>query len=193
MRPDDERCWQATQERDARLDGTFVVGVRTTGIYCRPSCPARALRRNMTFLDSPAAARRMGLRACRRCHPDEVAREWVRRDLEPVTPFDGERLRDFLGRRAVPGIEEVDGEVYRRSLMLPGGPAIAELDLGPDRAVARVRLAERGELPEALRRLRALTAADFDPAPMLDVLGPLAAGAPGLRAPGTVDRFELAV
>ena len=60
MRPDDERCWAATQERDARMDGAFVVGVRTTGIYCRPSCPARALRRNMTFLDSPAAARRPG-------------------------------------------------------------------------------------------------------------------------------------
>ena len=146
MRPDDERCWQATQERDARLDGAFVVGVRTTGIYCRPSCPARALRRNMTFLDSPAAARRMGLRACRRCHPDEVAREWVRRDLKPVAPFDGERLREFLGRRAVPGIEEVDGDVYRRSLALPGGEAIAELDLGEDRAVARVRLADAGDL-----------------------------------------------
>src|SRR4051794_7365389 len=193
MRPDDERCWQATQERDARLDGAFVVGVRTTGIYCRPSCPARALRRNMTFLDSPAAARRAGLRACRRCHPDSAAREWVSRDLEPIAPFDGERLREFLGRRAVPGIEEVDGDVYRRSLALPGGEAVAELKLGEDRAVARVRLSDPEDLPEALRRLRALTAADFDPAPMLGVLGPLAAGAPGLRAPGTVDRFELAV
>ena len=193
MRPDDERCWAATQERDARLDGAFVVGVRTTGIYCRPSCPARALRRNMTFLDSPAAARRMGLRACRRCHPDAVAREWATRDLRPVAPFDGDRLRAFLGQRAIPGVEEVEGDVYRRSIVLPGGPAIAELDLGEDRAVARVRLSDRHDLPEAIRRLRSLTAADFDPAPMLAVLGPLAAGAPGLRAPGTVDRFELAM
>jgi AraC family transcriptional regulator of adaptative response / DNA-3-methyladenine glycosylase II len=193
MRPDDERCWQATQERDARLDGAFVVGVRTTGIYCRPSCAARALRRNMTFLDSPAAARRMGLRACRRCHPDDVAREWVRHDLKPVSPFDGDRLRAFLGQRAVPGVEEVDGDVYRRSLALPGGPAIAELDLGQDRAVARVRLTVEDDLPEALRRLHSLTAASFEPAPMLAVLGPLAADAPGLRAPGTVDRFELAI
>jgi AraC family transcriptional regulator of adaptative response / DNA-3-methyladenine glycosylase II len=193
LRPDDERCWEATQARDARLDGTFVVGVRTTGIYCRPSCPARALRRNMTFLDSPATARRMGLRACKRCHPDDAAREWVRRDLAPRAPFDGDRLLAFLATRAVAGVEEVHGSIYRRSLALPGGPAVVELDLGADRAVARVRLTDRADLREALGRLRSLTASDFDPAPMLAVLGPLAAGAPGLRAPGTVDRFELAI
>jgi AraC family transcriptional regulator, regulatory protein of adaptative response / methylated-DNA-[protein]-cysteine methyltransferase len=70
---DDEARWAATGRRDSSLDGQFVMGVLTTGIYCRPSCPARRpLRRNVRFYSTPAAAQRAGLRACRRCKPDEV-------------------------------------------------------------------------------------------------------------------------
>ena len=61
-------------ERDSRYDGAFVVAVRTTRIYCRPSCSGRPLPRNRSFLPSPAAARREGYRACKRCRPDEAAR-----------------------------------------------------------------------------------------------------------------------
>jgi AraC family transcriptional regulator, regulatory protein of adaptative response / methylated-DNA-[protein]-cysteine methyltransferase len=69
-----ETRWNAVLERDARADGRFVFAVETTGIYCRPSCPARRpLRKNVTFFDDGAAARRMGFRACKRCHPDGVA------------------------------------------------------------------------------------------------------------------------
>src|SRR3954471_1807875 len=78
-------------ERDSRYDGAFVVAVRTTGVYCRPSCSGRPLPRNRSFLPSPAAARRAGYRACKRCKPDFV----VGLDL------------DFFGARAVAGIEEV--------------------------------------------------------------------------------------
>jgi AraC family transcriptional regulator, regulatory protein of adaptative response / DNA-3-methyladenine glycosylase II len=87
-------------ERDSRYDGAFVVAVRTTRIYCRPSCPGRPLPRNRSFLPSPATARREGYRACKRCRPDEA----VGLDL------------GFFAARAVTGVEEiVDGE-YRRTL-----------------------------------------------------------------------------
>lgn len=70
-RPDPERCWQAVCERDARFDGRFVFSVRSTGIYCRPSCPARRPRReNVDFHDSPTAAEAAGFRPCRRCSPN---------------------------------------------------------------------------------------------------------------------------
>lgn len=62
--------WQAVLGRDRRADGSFVYGVRTTGIYCRPSCPARRPRpENVTLFDTPRAAEAAGLRPCRRCHP----------------------------------------------------------------------------------------------------------------------------
>jgi AraC family transcriptional regulator of adaptative response / DNA-3-methyladenine glycosylase II len=68
---DGDACYRAVQSRDARFDGSFVTAVRTTGIYCRPSCPALTPRRgNVTFFGSAAAAQRAGFRACRRCRPD---------------------------------------------------------------------------------------------------------------------------
>ena len=73
-RLDDETRWEAVARRDAGFDGRFFVGVLTTGIYCRPSCPARRpLRRNVRFYATPEQARRDGLRACKRCKPDEPA------------------------------------------------------------------------------------------------------------------------
>src|SRR5258706_13809650 len=68
------RYWRATMTRDARADGTFVLAVRSTHIYCRPSCPARrSLRRNVVFFHSGAEAEQQGFRPCRRCRPNEVA------------------------------------------------------------------------------------------------------------------------
>src|SRR2546423_11074996 len=68
------RYWQATLSRDARADGTFVLAVRSTHIYCRPSCPARRpLRRNVTFFRTQEEAERHGFRPCRRCRPNEIA------------------------------------------------------------------------------------------------------------------------
>lgn len=66
---DDER-WQAVLARDQHHDGEFIFAVRSTGIYCRPSCPARRPRReNVRFFADPMAAERAGFRACRRCQP----------------------------------------------------------------------------------------------------------------------------
>lgn len=67
---DDER-WTAVVERDAGADGSFVLAVRTTKIYCRPSCPARTPHRHNTeFYPRPEDARTAGYRPCKRCHPD---------------------------------------------------------------------------------------------------------------------------
>ena len=82
---DDEARYRVLESSDARFDGVFYAGVTTTGIYCRPSCPARTpLRRNVRFYRSAAKAQSAGLRACRRCRPDVVpgAPEWsTRADL----------------------------------------------------------------------------------------------------------------
>ena len=70
MKLDSETCWNAVRERDSTKDGTFVYGVLTTGVYCRPSCASRrALRKNVRFFATPADAERAGLRACLRCKP----------------------------------------------------------------------------------------------------------------------------
>lgn len=67
-----ERYWQATLHRDARADGTFFFAVRSTQIYCRPSCPARRpLRRNTLFFRTPQDAEKQGFRPCQRCRPKE--------------------------------------------------------------------------------------------------------------------------
>ncbi len=74
LTPDaDEASWHAVTERNQTADGTFYYAVRTTGIYCRPSCPARRPRReNVAFFETTAQAQAAGYRACRRCTPDEV-------------------------------------------------------------------------------------------------------------------------
>src|SRR5689334_3789945 len=70
----DEERWQAVVSRDREADGVFYYSVRTTGVYCRPSCAARVPRReNVCFHPTGAAAERAGFRACRRCHPDETS------------------------------------------------------------------------------------------------------------------------
>ena len=73
---DDEARWRIALAKDRRFDGSFVMGVLSTGIYCRPSCPARAPKReNVRFYATPAEAERAGLRACMRCRPDSVTRD----------------------------------------------------------------------------------------------------------------------
>ena len=73
---DSNQCWAAFEARDRSRDGVFVGAVRTTGIYCKPSCPARhPNRENVEFFGSPDQARAAGYRACLRCTPDEVGRD----------------------------------------------------------------------------------------------------------------------
>jgi AraC family transcriptional regulator of adaptative response / DNA-3-methyladenine glycosylase II len=317
---DAEQCWRACEGRDARFDGRFIVGVRTTGIYCRPSCPTpvQPKRRNVDFFRTAAAAQRAGLRACKRCRPDATpgSPEWdVRADLvgramrliadgtvdrdgvaglavrlgvserhlhrllvEAVgapplalarsqraqtarvliettpmpfaevafaagfpsirqfndtirevfaatptqlrrarrgevptahgalavrlpfrAPYDGDGVLAWLGARAVPGVEEVDGGVYRRTLALPGGPAVVALEPRTDHVAARFTLATVADLTAAVHRVRRLLDLDADPRlhnePLAadPALRASVAARPGLRAPGTVDPAETAV
>ena len=314
-----DTCWSALATRDARFDGWFYVGVVTTGIYCRPSCPARPHPENVRFYATAAAAQAAGLRACKRCRPDAVpgSPEWDRRadavgramrlvadgvvDRDGVAglaaalgyserhlgrllieevgvgplalararrahaarillettdvrvtdvvwaagfgsvrqfndtirevfamaprelrarsrrgarpapgegialrlparaPLDAGGLLDFFAARAIAGIDEVDGEVYRRSLSLPNGPGVVELTLdGSPTVGARFRLHDLRDLGTAAQRCRALLDLDADPVAVGDalgadpVIGPLVRARPGLRVPGTVDGFELA-
>ncbi len=82
---DDERRYRAAASKDARFDGQFFIGVTSTGIYCRPSCPAITPKRaNMRFYPSAAAAQEEGFRACKRCRPDASpgSPEWnIRADV----------------------------------------------------------------------------------------------------------------
>ena len=82
MIADPDRYYAALQARDPRYDGRFIVGVSTTGIYCRPSCPARTPRRDrVRFFGTAAAAQEAGFRACKRCRPDASpgSPEWDQR------------------------------------------------------------------------------------------------------------------
>src|SRR5436309_8390612 len=92
--------WKAVMARDRRFDGAFVYAVRSTGVYCRPSCASRRPRRTqVTFFPIPEAAEREGFRACRRCHPADVnggdpAVALVReacRAIDAGTPLPGDR------------------------------------------------------------------------------------------------------
>ena len=81
-----DRCYDALVSRDRRFDGQFIAGITSTGIYCRPSCPApvRPLRKNVRFFPTAAAAQAAGLRSCKRCQPDASpgSPEWdLRGDL----------------------------------------------------------------------------------------------------------------
>lgn len=132
--PDADICYRAVRGRDPRFDGWFVTAVRTTGIYCRPSCPAIAPRReNVSFHPSAAAAQRAGYRACKRCRPDASpgSPEW--------------NLRTDLAGRALRLIG--DGVVERE-----GVPGLARRLGYSSRQVHRTLVAEVGAGPLALAR-----------------------------------------
>jgi AraC family transcriptional regulator of adaptative response / DNA-3-methyladenine glycosylase II len=319
---DHDHCYTAVQSRDARFDGWFVTAVRTTGIYCRPSCPAITPKRtNVDFFPTAAAAQVNGFRACKRCRPDASpgSPEWnarhdvvaramrliadgvVEREGVPglarrlgysqrhlnrvltdelgagplaiaraqrahtarvlvettsmsfteiafaagfssvrqfndtvrdvfatsptalralrstdvadrVTPAVGVALRlavrapfaanavmSFVGERAVPGVESWDGETYRRSLVLPGGPGIATLRARTDHVDARLELESSSDLAAAVQRIRRLLDLDSDPIAVDDTLArdpamaSLVRRVPGRRAPASVDPVETAV
>jgi AraC family transcriptional regulator, regulatory protein of adaptative response / DNA-3-methyladenine glycosylase II len=139
MELDFERCYRAADSRDQRFDGWFYTAVKTTGIYCRPSCPAVTPKRaNVTFFPSAAAAQRNGFRACRRCRPDAApgSPEWdVRADVV------GRAMRligdGVVDRDGVPGLAGRLGYTERHLHRL----LTAELGAGP-LALARAQRAQ---------------------------------------------------
>lgn len=337
--PDADTCYQAMQSRDARFDGWFYVAVSSTGIYCRPSCPAvMPKRRNVSFYPTAAAAQAAGYRACLRCRPDAspgspewnlradvagramrliadgvVDREGVdglarrlaysprqlrrllraelgagplglaraqrahtarlliettdlpfadvafaagfaslrqfndtvrevfartpremrrRAQTRPAgrahsarraqphvaedaraaaglttivlrlphrAPLDVAGMLAFLAARAVPGLEEVAGTTYRRTLSLAHGPAVLELTPAEAHVAGTIRLADLRDLGAAVGRCRALLDLDADPQAIDTaltkdpLLAPLVRRAPGRRVPGAADGAEIAV
>ena len=94
-----ETAWSAVKRRDRSYDGRFVTGVLTTGIYCRPSCAARHPdRKNVRFFATGAEAREAGLRACKRCMPDDVGRDEaaVLAAIEEIKAAEGRPTLDEL-------------------------------------------------------------------------------------------------
>src|SRR3989475_2979041 len=317
---DFERCYRAVESRDARFDGWFITAVRTTGIYCRPSCPTpvRPKRENVQFYPTAAAAQLAGYRACKRCRPDASpgSPEWnVRGDLVgramrliadgtvdrdgvaglarrlavserhldrlllrelgagplaiargqraqtarvliettdlPFTdvafaagfesirqfndtvrevfaltptalrttgrrrgdiadgaltlrlpyrpPLDWSALSGWLRVRALPGVAEVNGRVFRRTLRLPRGAAVVSLEPVGTHIQCTLRLESMADLTSAVRQCRRLLDLDADPLSVVEVLSKdrrlanIVKKRPGLRAPGAVDGTELAI
>ncbi|MEO6886899.1 MAG: AlkA N-terminal domain-containing protein [Jatrophihabitantaceae bacterium] len=317
--PEFDTCYRAVQGRDPRFDGWFFTAVRTTGIYCRPSCPAVApLRRNVEFHPSAASAQRAGFRACKRCRPDASpgSPQWdVRGDLvgralrlisdgvidrdgvpglarrlgyserqlnraliaevgagplalaraqraqtarvllettdlpatdvafaagfasvrqfndtvravfattptglrsarrvqlpaEPGTialrlpyraPMDLAMTLDYLGMRAIAGVEHRDADSYARAIAAPGGPAWIRVSVAGGAVSCCVGLSDQRDLVTVVSRVRRLLDLDADPAAVDAQLGadpalaPLVRKHPGLRSAGAVDGFEMAV
>lgn len=95
--PSPDVMYRALVQRDAEFDGVFVVGVRSTGVYCRPVCPARKpLRANVEFFPTPRDAAGAGYRACLRCAPDRLQDhpDWVQRLLQRLQSPTAPRLTD---------------------------------------------------------------------------------------------------
>ena len=139
MIEDFDRCYRAVQSRDARFDGWFFTAVTSTGIYCRPSCPALTPRRaNVRFYPTAAAAQQAGFRACKRCRPDAApgSPEWdtradvVARAMRLIA--DG-----VVDRDGVPGLAAALGYSTRQIERL----LLAELGAGPV-ALARAQRAQ---------------------------------------------------
>lgn len=148
---DDDQRYLVVQSRDPRFDGWFVTAVRTTGIYCRPSCPAITPKRsNVAFFRSAAAAQHSGYRACRRCRPDVTpgSPEWdVRGDVvgrAMALIADG-----VVDRGGVPGLAERVGYSVRQlhrilTAELGAGPLAIALDARARNARTLIETTELG-------------------------------------------------
>ncbi len=151
---DAEACYRASSGRDRRFDGQFVMAVRTTGIYCRPSCPARTPHRpNVEFFRTSAAAHLAGYRACKRCLPEAVpgSPEWSTREDTSARAMrliaDG-----VVDREGVPGLAARLGYSERQL----GRVLTEELGAGP-LALAR---AQRGQTARQLLVSTTMPASD---------------------------------
>ena len=143
MELDFDRCYGAVQSKDERFDGWFITAVKTTGIYCRPSCPAVTPKRaNVQFFRTAAAAHDAGFRACKRCRPDAApgSPEWnLRADLVGRAMrliADGVVDRDGVGGLAA-RLGYSERHLHRQ--------LVAELGAGPQ-AIARAQRAQTARL-----------------------------------------------
>jgi AraC family transcriptional regulator of adaptative response / DNA-3-methyladenine glycosylase II len=319
MDMDRTACYRAISTRDARFDGRLFVGVKTTGVYCRPICPARTPKfENVSFYPSAAAAQEAGFRPCLRCRPEtspdlafwrgtsntvsralalievggldeadveglanrlgvgarqlrrlfrqhvgaspvavaqtrrvllakqlihettlpmaEVAlaagfnsvrrfneaflqlfgrapatlrqiRDKTKREAGALSvrlayrpPYDWDAMLAYLAARAIPGVETVAGDIYRRTIAIGNnGGVISVAPADKNRVEVAIRFPDIAALPQIIARVRRVFDLAADPDRIgahlsLDpMLAPLVARRPGLRVPGAWDGFELAV
>ncbi len=213
---DHDACYQAVCARDARFDGRFFTAVKTTGIYCRPVCPARTPQSaNVVFYPTAAAAQEAGFRPCLRCRPEAVP------DLRPLPgktevlagshpevelllpylqPYDWPDMLEFLRRRAIPGIERVTADQYVRSVQFNGAQGTVAVRVADRNALcATLRFPDLSVVPVVIARLRRVFDLATDPIVIAEhlakdpVLAALVQARPGLRVPGAWDGFELAI
>ena len=140
---DTEACYRAVKSRDRRFDGMFYTGVTSTGIYCRPSCPAiTPAKRNVTFHRSAAAAQAAGFRACKRCLPDATPGS---PDWDVSADVAGRAMRlisdGLVEREGVDGLARRVGYTSRHLQRLLS----SELGAGP-LALARARRAQNARI-----------------------------------------------
>jgi O-6-methylguanine DNA methyltransferase len=155
--PDPDQCYAAMLRRDPAFDGRFFVGVTSTGIYCRPVCPARTpLRKNCSFHASAAAAQAAGFRACKRCRPESapgspawngtaasVARALKLIDAGALDAVDAPVAVEALGDRLGVGARQVRRLFARHLGVSPVAVAQAK------RLAAAVVLIDAGRMPMA--------------------------------------------
>jgi AraC family transcriptional regulator, regulatory protein of adaptative response / DNA-3-methyladenine glycosylase II len=151
---DTEACYRAVKSRDRRFDGVFYTGVTSTGIYCRPSCPAiTPQRKNVTFHRTAAAAQAAGFRACKRCLPDATPGS---PDWDVAADVAGRAMRlisdGVVEREGVEGLARRVGYTSRHLNRI----LTAELGAGP-LALARAR---RAQTSRVLIETTAMTFAD---------------------------------
>lgn len=144
---DPDLAWEAFMRRDRSLDGRFVGAVKTTRIYCKPSCPVRhPLRKNVIFYQTAAEAKVAGFRACLRCRPDDIARDEVaiRKALE------------LLGGDAPPSLEALANAVgyaphhFHRLFKRATGVTPAHYARGKRLERAEAALSENGRVTDAI-------------------------------------------
>jgi len=138
-----ERCVRAVQSKDARFDGWFYTAVISTGIYCRPSCPAVPPKpENMRFYPSAAAAQQAGFRACKRCRPDATPGSPLWNERADLVARAMRLIADgVIDRDGVPGLAASLGYSVRQLER----QLIAELGAGP-LALARAQRAQTARL-----------------------------------------------
>ncbi|HJE52011.1 MAG TPA: helix-turn-helix domain-containing protein, partial [Tessaracoccus flavescens] len=166
MHTDRDTCLRAIRAKDPRFDGRFFTGVLTTGIYCRPSCPARTpADENVAFYPSAAAAQAAGFRACKRCLPGST----------PGSPD-----WDFRADAVARAMRLIDDGVVDRE----GVPGLAARLGYSSRQVQRLLIDGAGASPLALARARraqtARTLLEVTDLPLIDVA--TAAGFASLRS-----------
>jgi AraC family transcriptional regulator, regulatory protein of adaptative response / DNA-3-methyladenine glycosylase II len=182
-------------------------GHRRTRVYGRLDCPtalAWLTRRpdppHRVFFADEATAVAAGYRPCGHCLRDRYA-AWKSqpRALGFRTPLDADGLLSFLAQRAIPGVEEVAGSRYRRSLALARRPAVVELTIEPESVTLALLAGDPRDAAEAARRCRRLLDLDADPGTIDAALGAdpalgrLVAEHPGRRSPGCADPTEMVV